>query len=66
MKKAVFPGSFDPITLGHEDIINRALPLFDEVVIAIGINDAKKYMFTIEERVQFIMNQKFLLQHTKD
>jgi pantetheine-phosphate adenylyltransferase len=54
MKKAVFPGSFDPITLGHEDIINRALPLFDEIVIAIGINDAKKYMFTIEERVQFI------------
>jgi pantetheine-phosphate adenylyltransferase len=42
MKKAVFPGSFDPITLGHEDIINRALPLFDEIVIAIGINDAKK------------------------
>lgn len=54
MKKAVFPGSFDPITLGHEDIINRALPLFDEIIIAIGINDAKKYMFTIEERVQFI------------
>ena len=45
MKKAVFPGSFDPITLGHQDIILRALPLFDEIVIAIGINDAKKYMF---------------------
>tara|TARA_B110001454_G_C12651075_1_gene405431 strand:+ start:122 stop:577 length:456 start_codon:yes stop_codon:yes gene_type:complete len=54
MKKTVFPGSFDPITLGHQDIINRALPLFDEIIIAIGINDAKKYMFTIEERVQFI------------
>lgn len=54
MKKAVFPGSFDPITLGHQDIISRALPLFDEIVIAIGINDAKKYMFTIEQRVQFI------------
>ena len=54
MKKAVFPGSFDPITLGHHDIISRALPLFDEIVIAIGINDAKKYMFTIEQRVQFI------------
>ncbi len=54
MKKAVFPGSFDPITLGHQDIILRALPLFDEIVIAIGINDAKKYMFTLEERVKFI------------
>ena len=54
MKKAVFPGSFDPITLGHQDIISRALPLFDEIIIAIGINEAKKYMFTIEERLQFI------------
>jgi len=54
MKKAVFPGSFDPITLGHQDIISRALPLFDEIVIAIGINDDKKYMFTIDERVAFI------------
>lgn len=54
MKKAVFPGSFDPITLGHEDIILRAIPLFDEIVIAIGINDAKKYMFSLEQRVQFI------------
>jgi pantetheine-phosphate adenylyltransferase len=54
MKKAVFPGSFDPITLGHQDIILRALPLFDEIVIAIGINDVKKYMFTLDQRVQFI------------
>ena len=45
MKKAIFPGSFDPITLGHEDIIRRAIPLFDEIVIAIGINAEKKYMF---------------------
>lgn len=54
MKKAVFPGSFDPITLGHQDIILRALPLFDEIIIAIGINEAKKYMFSLEERVEFI------------
>ena len=54
MKKAVFPGSFDPITLGHQDIILRALPLFDEIIIAIGINEAKKYMFTLDERLQFI------------
>tara|TARA_B100000809_G_scaffold265985_1_gene326667 strand:- start:7257 stop:7706 length:450 start_codon:yes stop_codon:yes gene_type:complete len=56
MKKAVFPGSFDPITLGHVDIINRAIPLFDEIIIAIGINADKKYMFSLEERVNFIKN----------
>ena len=49
MRKAIFPGSFDPITLGHQDIINRALPLFDEIVIAIGINADKKYMFSLED-----------------
>ena len=54
MRKAVFPGSFDPITLGHFDIIQRALPLFDEIVIAIGINAEKKYMFSVEQRQQFI------------
>lgn len=54
MKKAVFPGSFDPLTLGHVDIINRALPLFDKIVIAIGTNSAKKYMFSLEERISFI------------
>jgi len=54
MRRAIFPGSFDPITLGHVDIINRALPLFDEIVIAIGINAEKKYMFSLEERVNFI------------
>lgn len=54
MKKAVFPGSFDPITLGHFDIINRALPLFDEIVVAIGINADKNYMFSLEERMNFI------------
>jgi len=54
MKKAVFPGSFDPITLGHVDVIERALPLFDEVIIAIGVNAEKNYMFSIEDRVKFI------------
>ena len=47
---AVFPGSFDPFTLGHVDIINRAIPLFDEIIIAIGTNAAKKYMWSLEER----------------
>ena len=54
MKKAVFPGSFDPITLGHEDVITRAIPLFDEITIAIGINSNKKYMFSLEQRIKFI------------
>lgn len=54
MKRAIFPGSFDPITLGHFDIIKRSLGLFDEVIVAIGINADKKYMFSIEERQAFI------------
>ncbi len=54
MKKAIFPGSFDPITLGHCDIIRRAIPLFDEIVLAIGVNSSKKYMFTLEERIAFL------------
>jgi len=54
MRRAIFPGSFDPITLGHVDIVNRALPLFDEIIIAIGVNSDKKYMFTLEERINFI------------
>ncbi len=54
MNRAVFPGSFDPLTLGHTDIINRAIPLFDEIIIAIGTNAEKRYMFSIEERRKFI------------
>lgn len=54
MKRALFPGSFDPITLGHYDIIKRGVKLFDEVIVAIGINSDKKYMFSLEERTKFI------------
>jgi pantetheine-phosphate adenylyltransferase len=54
MKRAIFPGSFDPITVGHFDIIERGVKLFDELIIAIGINADKKYMFSLEERKQFI------------
>lgn len=54
MKRAVFPGSFDPITLGHFDIVKRALPLFDEVIVAVGENANKNYMFPLEKRVQWI------------
>mgnify|MGYP003950477725 FL=1 len=54
MRRAVFPGSFDPITLGHENIIRRAIPMFDEIVIAIGVNGSKKSMFTLEQRIQML------------
>ncbi|HEY9168324.1 MAG TPA: pantetheine-phosphate adenylyltransferase [Lutibacter sp.] len=54
MKKAIFPGSFDPITLGHVDVVNRALPLFAEIIIAVGINTDKTYLFSLEERLNFI------------
>jgi len=54
MRKAIFPGSFDPITLGHYDIIKRSIPLFDEIIVAIGINAEKKYMFSLEDRKRFI------------
>ena len=56
MKKAVFPGSFDPFTSGHEAIVRRALALFDKVYIAIGVNTDKQYMFTPEERQQRVLD----------
>ena len=54
MKRFVFPGSFDPITLGHQDIIERALPFCDKLVIAVGDNINKKYMFSLDQRIEFI------------
>lgn len=54
MKKAVFTGSFDPITKGHEDIVLKALPLFDEVIVAVGVNNMKKCAFSLEQRLQWI------------
>lgn len=54
MKRFVFPGSFDPITIGHQEIIERALPLCDELIIAVGKNNEKKNMFSLEERIKFI------------
>ena len=53
-KIAVFPGSFDPLTLGHFDIIKRGIPLFDKIIVAIGVNADKKYMFSLEDRKRFI------------
>ena len=54
MKTAIFPGSFDPITLGHQDIIEKSLNLFDVVIIGIGQNSEKKYMFSAKKRKQFV------------
>lgn len=55
MKKiAVFPGSFDPITKGHSDIVLRSLPLFDEIIIAIGVNSQKQSLFSLDQRIEWI------------
>ena len=54
---ALFPGSFDPFTAGHEAILRRVLPLFDKVVVAVGVNTEKHYMFTVEERMERIREQ---------
>jgi pantetheine-phosphate adenylyltransferase len=53
-KIAVFPGSFDPITTGHADVVRRALPLFDEIIIAIGVNSQKQSLYTLEQRMKWI------------
>jgi len=54
MRIAVFPGSFDPITIGHVDLVRRALPLFDKIVVAIGENTQKKYLFKTEQRIEWL------------
>lgn len=51
---AVFPGSFDPITIGHVEIVRRAAPLFDSIIVAIGINSQKKYLFPLEQRLEWL------------
>jgi pantetheine-phosphate adenylyltransferase len=54
MKIAVFPGSFDPITIGHVDLVKRAMPLFDRIIVAVGINASKKYLFPLEQRLEWL------------
>ncbi len=51
---AVFPGSFDPITVGHVDLVHRALPLFDKVIVAVGVNTQKNSLFTLDQRLDWI------------
>lgn len=54
MKIAVFPGSFDPITNGHISLVERALPLFDKIVVAVGVNSQKKGLFSLEQRLEWL------------
>lgn len=54
MRIAVFAGSFDPVTKGHVDIVKRAIPLFDKIIVAMGINSAKKYFFETKKRIAFL------------
>jgi len=54
MKIAIFPGSFDPITAGHVDIVERAAPLFDKIIVAIGVNTQKKYLFPFDQRMEWL------------
>ncbi|MCL2435914.1 MAG: pantetheine-phosphate adenylyltransferase [Lentimicrobiaceae bacterium] len=66
-KIAVFAGTFDPFTIGHQDIVNRALPIFDKIIIAIGVNDEKTPLFSLEERLEiirrsFINNEKIRIE----
>lgn len=58
MKRAIFPGSFDPFTIGHYSIVQRGLELFDEIIIGIGSNPSKKTLFSVEKRLE-IINQAF-------
>ncbi|MEE0900033.1 MAG: adenylyltransferase/cytidyltransferase family protein, partial [Bacteroidales bacterium] len=53
-KIALFPGSFDPITKGHKSIVERALPMFDKIVVAVGTNTAKNSVFPLEKRIEWI------------
>ena len=57
MKKAVFPGSFDPITVGHCEIIEKACEIFDKVIVSVGNNSDKNYKFSLDQRLKFICDE---------
>ncbi len=54
MNIAVFPGSFDPVTVGHIDLVKRALPMFDKIIVAIGVNNQKKFLYTLDQRLRWL------------
>ena len=54
MRVAIFPGSFDPVTKGHEDVVRRATPLFDRIVVAVGRHSSKKGMFSVADRLEML------------
>jgi len=67
MKIAVFAGTFDPFTIGHQDIVNRALSIFDKIIIAMGVNEEKTPLFPLVERIEiigksFINNEKIIIE----
>lgn len=55
-RTALFPGSFDPVTVGHIEVISRALDLFDKIIVGVGHNSAKNYMFPLQDRMQWIQD----------
>ena len=57
MRRAIFPGSFDPLTLGHCEIIKKATQVFDQVIVSVGNNSEKKYMFSLDQRLDFISSE---------
>ncbi len=65
MKVGIFPGSFDPITVGHIDLIERSLPLFDKVILAIGQNSQKKYLFSLEQRRAWLEDIAAMYENTE-
>jgi pantetheine-phosphate adenylyltransferase len=65
MKRAVYPGSFDPITNGHLDVIERARKLFDEVTVAVAYNDEKQPLFTLEERLDLLKETVGQIEHVR-
>jgi pantetheine-phosphate adenylyltransferase len=71
MKIAIFPGSFDPFTIGHESILRRAIPMFDKIIVMIGFNANKKSFFSLEKRLKWINqifenDEKVEVRYTKD
>ena len=66
MRRAIYPGSFDPVTNGHVDVIARARSLFDEVIVAVAYNDQKQPFFTLEERLDFLHKVTGAVRRSKD